>query len=304
MLRCTDIKCPMCGRIADGCLVAEDGEACICVRTPSEKRCGSAGWLHQIDIDPEKIKAGTFRKCRKRSINWERLMDLYREKARGMIGFPYMDMRGGFDGDCYCVPSFTAKGHVCGIMRVSTDLKTKRWVEGSQVGIFINRFTWNPDKTYVLITEGLSDTKTANRLRMRAIGRGSCNQSTDEVVQYLNLYNSCEMSIIVADNDADKPGNPGVAGAQELLKTLQEKNLPSVIVVPPQPGWDLTDWVDRNERGARAAINWAAKKELKRLAEKRKLEEEVHDIMMLPFDLDVNTRSSTWHNYSEFARCG
>src|SRR5947208_2902513 len=45
-----DRPCPVCER-PDWCLIAADGSAAICARAESPKRCGEAGWLHQLRDD-------------------------------------------------------------------------------------------------------------------------------------------------------------------------------------------------------------------------------------------------------------
>ena len=43
---CRQNQCPVCLK-PDWCLIAKDGNACICARIQSNQRVGDAGWLHK-----------------------------------------------------------------------------------------------------------------------------------------------------------------------------------------------------------------------------------------------------------------
>ena len=225
------ICCPVCGRYEDGCLIAEDGKGAICVRVPSEHVCGAAGYFHKVDVDPlkpEDIKPPK----KKRPINWNALYSLYKQK------YPeynkYHSLNGVYDGTCNIVPSYDGHFNMCGMMRVF-DNGDKRWVDGSTPGLFIPRRAGHGNILYVC--EGLSDTQTATHMRLPSCGRASATQSTDELINYVNDH-SFNIIVLIADND-----KPGIAGANECMKKLLEHYSRVMVVIPPNPGWDLTDWV-------------------------------------------------------------
>ena len=226
------IKCLVCGR-SDGCLVAPDGRAAICVRTPSDKVCGSAGWFHATKgprIDSKKIR----RRKRRAPINWIELLKFYRT---GSVYNEYSRLGGGVYQDIQYIPMYNEDGVITGLQRIFKD-RSKAFMSGSRHGLFARSFVIS--HSCILITEGASDTATACDLDYAVFGRSSCNTGTEILQKLLPRYPDAKV-IIVADNDP-----PGIRGSQQLAKSLLDVGIKTGIVIPPLEKEDLSDWIARS----------------------------------------------------------
>ena len=232
MIRTTSkIKCPVCGRFEDGCLVAQDGDACICVRTPSGKKCGAAGWLHRISISPLPDDCRQRPKMIPANINWSTLQHLYVERY---CGRKFPDLGSGWDGEAVTIPMYNADKVITGMQRVFSN-GDKRFVNGSEPGVFLPTSVWrNGLSDPVVVTEGVSDTQTAVDLGCCVLGRSSCNHGIKVLTEMLHT----SRVIVIPDNDP-----AGMSGGNELALALADAHIKVCMLVPPQQGWDLTDWV-------------------------------------------------------------
>jgi len=229
------ICCPVCLRKADGCLVTEDGKGAICVRTPSNKRAGAAGWYHKTNTDP--LPRGCRKKVKNRpaNINWNALQSLYMSRY---CGNKFPDLSSGWNGEAVTIPMYNNNYDITGFQQVFHN-GDKKFMHGSKPGLFITETILDCGLgNTVVITEGVSDTQTATDMGFCALGRSSCNQGIDILLQMLD--HGIDI-IIIPDNDA-----PGLAGGKALAQTLVDHDFKVHMLVPPITGGDLTDWVKQD----------------------------------------------------------
>lgn len=228
-----DYPCPICGHY-DWCGISEDETLAFCPRIyeGSLGVYGSWGYIHKIAKNKRgKIPYRKVKPTTKYKVNWKLLQGLYIQNYRNKYGGSGEDIfETGWDGKAYTYPLYNDERVMTGIQRIFPD-RNKLMIKGSKDGIF-----WPKElefDNYLLICEGLSDTKTASELGYEAVGRLSCTNGHKILLALLEKKKKCK-PIIVADRD-----DVGIKGARKLAEALLNIN-PASILIPPCS--DLRAW--------------------------------------------------------------
>lgn len=240
--------CPICGR-PDWCLVAEDGSAAICPRTPDDavKEIPGSGWLHILrkgrhGRTRQRGFSTRIRTCGGRSKDFGPLAKQYQEQltagklntlafSLGVSTQSLKRLRIGSDDGAHTFPMSDSQGQVIGIRR-RLPSGGKLSVIGSKNGLFIP--TGLKDDGPLLIVEGESDLAAALDLGFDAFGRPNCNSKIEMTAKAAK-----GRSEIVIIGDADAPGR---AGAQKLADALALHYPIVKITYPPEGMKDLRQW--------------------------------------------------------------
>lgn len=240
-------RCPIC-RKPDWCLIARDGSAAICPRTPEGgKWLGEAGFLHKLtDAEPAQFSSTRNvyvapRADFKADEAAEAMQAVVKNDDTGLVeyasqlglsadslhalGIGYLRRESAF--------SFPMKDHkenVIGIRLRGWD--GRKWaVNGSRSGLFIG-----PRRSGTLyIGEGPTDTAALIDLDRWALGRPSCMGGTVETIKYVQKHRPSAV-VIVSDRDG-----PGVVGAENLADALWS-HVPAVRIIEPLVGKDIRQW--------------------------------------------------------------
>jgi hypothetical protein len=221
--------CPICGK-PDGCLVAEDGTACICSRisTGSVKKVGKGGfhggWLHITgDFKSEPYKAPV-----KPYIDWamwadkfahnlvENRIDLLKFCADNKIN-PVSALRFniGVSKGWVTIPMYGIAGKVTGIQRRQRNIK--RFMKWSDVGVFIPSAFFQYRAKTLAVCEGWTDVIAAYEYGFSAcIGKFNAWVG-DEIVLYYAKLLGCERAFIFADYNEDGVGQDGAKQTEQVL---------------------------------------------------------------------------------------
>jgi hypothetical protein len=244
--------CPVCSK-GDWCLVAVDLSACICARTESPTRAGSAGWLHRLTDRPRDPSrrgltlrvptpapppdltdlADRFRMA----LDPDRLDGF--AKSLGVSAESLSPFRVGWSADHHAWSwpmTDPATNRVVGI-RLRSQSGYKYAITGGRDALFLP--TTTPDLADPLfITEGATDAAAALTLGVTHVaGRPSCTGGVKHILALVRLRMPPSV-VVVADGDG-----PGLAGAEHLTGELV-KYVPTVrVVVPPGGAKDLRAWV-------------------------------------------------------------
>ena len=242
-------RCPLCDH-ADWCLIALDGTAAICPRTPGDQRIGDAGWLHRMDGATTKLIASTTNTLPsiprlsseelirligqfQRDISTRRLDILSRRLGVTTANLRQLNVGWAWNHQAFAFPMRQPNGSVCGV-RLRTLSGRKFCVPGSTTGLFIPRNLQPTDDP--LICEGESDTAAMLDLRFAVVGRPGCSNGTALLVEFVKLNRPTNVTVL-----AD-PGEPGQRGAAALASVLAA-HAPIVRVISPPPGIsDARDW--------------------------------------------------------------
>ena len=255
MLRTQQLKilCPICNK-PDGCLVAEDGGACICSRIEegSVKRVGKSrfrgGFLHITgDFTPKKYEAPVAPE-----IDWAKRVNQYSDDLynnRGYFHLLMIEQRisvlhalrfhiGWFDGTL-TIPVYGMDRRVCGIQRRQGN--KKRYMKWSGMGAFVPlTFFQNCSRT-LAVCEGWSDTIAAMMYGFNAIGKVNAFVGDEEVVAFTMAHPTIKRVLLFADNNSDGVGEEG---AEDTAKLLRIEHYPTKLVVTPMT--DLRDcWLNK-----------------------------------------------------------
>ena len=136
-------------------------------------------------------------------------------------------------------PMTDANRRIIGI-RLRAESGFKWAVTGSHNGLFIPRGVPSDQCDTILICEGPTTCAALLGLNYQTIGRASCSSCVDLCVQFIRedrLH-----VVIMADNDASKPGNPGLAGAHRLAQEIRHA-AKSLKIILPLAGKDGRDWI-------------------------------------------------------------
>ena len=163
------ILCPVCGK-PDGCLVADDGLACICARIEegSTKHVGQGnfrgGWLHIF----EGFKPKNYAAPEKPDINWNGLAYTHAQclqdhpKEFGALCHeiqisPIAALRFyvGWHKDWLTIPIYSKAGKIAGIQRRAK--KVKRYMKWSDVGVFVPSTFFQHRSRTLAVCEGWTD---------------------------------------------------------------------------------------------------------------------------------------------------
>lgn len=273
--------CPVCGK-SDWCLIATDGEACICGRVESPKPVGGAGFLHVIGERRNPLTpllprvaavAGRPSETEPSDGNGTPLSD-HRMLAEGysgwltaeradalasLLGLPAncidaVDLIGWCPdeplGPCWTLPEWDDRGRVVGLMRrfpkpdyVGGEPKNKLRMGGHKCGVTLPH-GWREAGGPVLLVEGASDMLAAAAAGLTAIGRPSNRGGGDILRGLLSGLSPDRPVIVVGENDRKPEGTwPGRDGADSLARKLAADGIPVSIVYPPEPHKDTRDWI-------------------------------------------------------------
>ena len=269
MLKVTkDNPCPICGR-PDGCLVAEDGSACLCSRIESDKLCGqpfAGGWLHKL-TDDYKPKYTPKRKPEppRPKVDWDKLNAGYRSSFQDPMGTAQMfgvsmaaldELLIGWDPGrkAHTFPMKDGKGNIIGI-RLRTLDGHKFSVPGSKNGIFWPLSTKADADDLLFVGEGPSDCAALLDLRFSPIGRASCGTGYQYIKEMIEHYE--RQVVIFADKDTAKftPDGkkffPGYDGALRLARSIKPF-VRSVRLIKPPEKKDIRQWYQAG--ATRAAV--------------------------------------------------
>jgi phage/plasmid primase-like uncharacterized protein len=243
-------RCPICDR-PDWCLLSSDGDAVLCARVESAKRCGEAGWLHRLCDDdrprPRRIVrtipmttagprldlaaiAATYRAA----INIDALSGLARSLGVSVASLTALRVGWSADHESWAFPMGDANGNVVGI-RLRRPNGSKFSVTGGKEGLFLT--TASSADQRMVICEGPTDAAALLDLRYTSvIGRPSCTGGIRLLVDLVQQRRPDE-AVIVADADL-----PGRRGADNLASVLLAY-VPAVRVVVPTQFKDVRDFV-------------------------------------------------------------
>ena len=234
MLRTTDLNilCPVCEK-PDGCLVADDGSACICSRKSegSVKKVGKGGFhggfLHILgDFKPQKYKTPE-----KPYVNWNKWTVKFaiqlaeNRKAYGNLcqsinlnPISALWFYIGWHKGWLTIPVYGMNRKIVGIQRRQGN--TKRYLKYSGMGVFVpSAFFQNPSNI-LAVCEGWTDTVTALEYGYNAIGKVNAYVGDEEVLTYIKKHRRIKQVVIFADNNED---GVGLAGAEETAVFLLDK---------------------------------------------------------------------------------
>ena len=239
-------KCPVCGK-PDWCLVASDGTAAICPRTPSEKRVGDAGWLHKFEDlwkpvtppptakleIPDTAPAGWSEACKvchesMKEYQWDYLASqtLCTVESLQRLRAGWSVKRGA-----YTFPMRNGKKQICGV-RLRYPNGTKSSAKGSRNGLFLE--VTQDFHGRVFISEGPTDTASLIQCGLCAVGRPSCNTGSKMLLDLLPFGTQV---IMVADRD-----EAGIKGAEQVATNLVN-HVREVRIIQPTWGNDANEWV-------------------------------------------------------------
>ncbi len=236
------IKCPVCDK-PDGCLIADDGSACICARIQkgSVKKVGKpfvGGYLHILgDFKPLRYVVPPKKKVdwNKWTVKFAKQLINNREafgKLCQSIGLnPISALRFyiGWHKGWLTVPVYSMMRKVSGIQRRQGS--TKRYMKHSGMGVFVpSAFFQNPSNT-LAVCEGWTDTVAALEYGYNAIGKVNAYVGNEEVVMYVKTHPTIQRVIVFADNDQD---GVGLAGAVETEELLVEEDFTTKVVLTPE----------------------------------------------------------------------
>jgi hypothetical protein len=248
-------RCPICDH-ADWCLFtgpAGSPDAAICARTPSQKRCGEAGWLHRLRDDwherPRRrrrcveapadpaIALGTIG-LDELARNWYLALG---DHLRGLLSHglgvstdSLHRLRVGWSAGhrASTWPMVDASGAVRGIRLRAAD--GRKWsVRGGREGLFIPVNV--PIGDVLVICEGATDCAALLDLHFDVVGRPSCDGGVRLLIDLVCTWQPNDV-VIIADSDA-----PGQRGARSLAARLVGY-VPAVRLVIPRSK-DAREWV-------------------------------------------------------------
>jgi hypothetical protein len=247
--------CPICEK-PDWCLYTtgldSQIEAVICPRTPSDKECGAAGWLHILRdewhhdqpwwscaIPPSSRSPVERTSLAQRAAVYSRQLSERRierfGQSLGLSAESLVRLRIGRSEfyAAWTFPMHDTAGQVVGI-RLRLPNGCKFSVRGGHEGLFIPAHLPSGDR--LLIAEGPTDTAALLTLGFNAVGRPSC---TGGVKLLVGLIQSMKPPNVVIVADDDPPGQQGA----ESLATHLLAYCPVKVIAPPVPFKDARAWV-------------------------------------------------------------
>jgi len=247
--------CPICEK-PDWCLMSDDGNAIICARIESDRKCGEAGWLHKLVEDSSK----DYKKVRVRKPKPTVVQDFYRlameyrknlkrpdvlSKAIGVSVDSLTRMQAGWDSKgSYSFPMRNGFDKIIGI-RLRCGQK-KFAVAGSRAGLFWPVRVKQRSCKELWICEGPTDTAAMLDLGFAAIGRSSCNGSVEHIKNFLRFQRRQVLIMVDKDKPKKRPDGsgwrPGRDGAYRLAQEIKGC-VANVRCVRPQSGKDIREWL-------------------------------------------------------------
>lgn len=226
-------RCPVCEHDS-WCLVDPERQLAICPRTESNRKIGSAGWLHSLGGSIPSQKAQFRRQAIENTIEPLEGGDAMQAQFSAYVGhrIPMLafelgvslealgDLGVGWNG-LWTFPMRNHRDEIVGF-RTRTPEGRKYAIKGSRSGLFIPRSARREGHVYVV--EGASDVLAMVDLGLNAIGRPSCLGCEQEIARWTN---GMEVTVIA---DAD---GPGIDGARRLIQTLRGSVRRARMVIPP-----------------------------------------------------------------------
>jgi hypothetical protein len=235
--------CPICEK-PDWCLVAADGNAAICARVESSKRCGEAGWLHQLRDETlwrlprhivrqvrltsagPRLDLASLAAAYQQAVDPVRLDEFARSLGLSVEALAALGIGWSAENRAWSFPMSDTSGHVLGIRLRRPECKFA--VRGSKEGLFLP--TMDPADPRLLVCEGPTDTAALLDMGLAAVaGRPSCTGGIRLLVELAQRRRPAEV-VVVADSD-----EPGRRGADNLASVLVAY-VPTVRVVTPPAG--------------------------------------------------------------------
>lgn len=245
--------CPVCGR-PDWCLVAADGSAAICARIESARRCGEAGWLHQlrdtgwrparrnvrsvsVPLTNGRPDLADLAAMYRQALDQARLDVLARSLGLSVVALEALSIGWAATYGAWSFPMTDAAGNVLGI-RLRRPEGGKFAVRGGKEGLFLPANV--TAHRQLLITEGPTDTAALLDLGYSNVaGRPSCTGGIRLVCELVRQRRPAEV-VIVADNDG-----PGQCGGANLASVLLAYVPVVRVVAPPAGVKDAREWLRR-----------------------------------------------------------
>ena len=249
MLRVQKLKilCPVCGK-PDGCLVSDDGAACICSRIEQDsvKKVGTGpfygGWLHILgDFKPKK-----YTEPEKPYINWNSVAvnqgRQLNEHAREFAEFcrdtkinPIAALRFfvGWDDGWITIPIYGEDGKISGVQKRQGVFK--RFIEHSSAGVFVPSAFFQYKCKTLAICEGWTDTVIATQYGFNALGKLNSHVGNEQLKYFIDRI-GCDRIVIFADNNENNVGMEGAEATKDFFSYLSK---PIKIVLTPHK--DLKD---------------------------------------------------------------
>lgn len=259
----SEVVCPVC-KHRDWCLVAADGSAAICPRTPSNKWVGTngGGYLHvfkeKVEVEAEKVgEADSEPRAKPRSsaeiinlmkqyrtaINSERLDKLAAGLGLTVASLNRLGIGWAYDKSAWALPMRNAAGDLMGIRLRSAEGR-KFSVAGGHEGLFVPTGISNTNT--LLFCEGPTTCAALLDLGFDVVGRPSCMGGVDQVRDLLT-QNARREVVVVGDRDEAKPRpdgstfRPGQDGATRLAQAIGPLCRSLKIILPPFVK-DARDW--------------------------------------------------------------
>ena len=267
-----DHPCPICGHTR-WCLYAgpdHQPTAVICPRTPSDKECGGAGWLHRLSEGGQRPQRSVIRiggSLSSNDVDYGGLASYFRrtcnpnhlDRFAAKLGVTVNSLIrlsvGWSEGhDAWTFPMRNAAGKVVGIRLRRPDGR-KLSVPGGHEGLFVPTNQSPSDR--LLVCEGPTDTAALLDLKFMAIGRPSCTGGVRHIVDLVRQLQAGEVVVVA---DSDQPGRHGAASlAGTLVRYCRVR-----IITAPKPFKDARDWLRAGARwvDVQRAINKAQVRKL------------------------------------------
>ncbi len=245
------LPCPVCQK-RDWCLLSADGNAVICARTESPKRCGEAGWLHRLRDNPWQPARRVVRSVSvapvslqrdmgplaaeyRGAINYDRLQTLSRSLGLSASSLSALGIGWSAHHHGWTFPMVDPDRNILGI-RLRLPDGRKLAVKGSREGLFVPASSVTDAR--LLVAEGPTDTAALLDMGFGGVvGRPSCTGGAKLLITLVRRHRLPEVVIVA---DADEPGR---CGANNLASVLVAY-VPSVrIITPPAGLHDARDWL-------------------------------------------------------------
>ena len=252
-------RCPVCNS-TNWCLIAADGTAAICPRTPSGKWIGKngGGYLHKLDgsltvspaAPPERhapVKSrpelANLMRGYRTAINPDKLERLAAVLGVTVASLNRLGIGWAFDRNAWAFPMTGEGGELLGV-RLRRDDGRKFSITGGHEGLFIAADL--PLVGPLVFCEGPTSAAALLDLEFQAIGRPSCMGGVGLVCDLIERRGRVDV-VIFGDRDEAKPRPDGSVWfpGQDGAKRLAQEILPlcrSVKVILPPFHKDARDW--------------------------------------------------------------
>lgn len=249
--------CPICER-PDWCLLSTDGNAVICARIESPKRCGEAGWLHRLQKTPPAGRIARIRSiplgpaprddlerlCARfqTTVNPTALEELSRSLGVQSESLDRLGIGWSAGHGAWSFPMTDGNGNVLGI-RLRRPNGFKFAVTGGREGLFVPVGLENSAHGLLLVCEGPTDVAALLDMGFTAVvGRPNCAGGTRLLVELVMKRKRPDVVVVA---DADGPGQRGAANLASMLVAYA----PTVrIIRPPKGIKDARVWLQAGGR--------------------------------------------------------